>query len=138
PFPSGVSCDKCGTLTSGAPITTALTGPDGKFVLKNVPVSKDIPLVIQIGRWRRQVTIPNVPQCVDTPLPAELTRMPRNKHEGDIPHFAFSTGSADALECVLRKIGVEDSEFTTPSGTGRIHMYEQNGAVMPGIPMAST
>jgi hypothetical protein len=138
PFPAGVSCDKCGTLTSGAPITTALTGPDGKFTLKNVPVGDNIPLVIQIGRWRRQVTIPNVPQCVDTPVAAELTRMPRNKMEGDIPQFAFSTGDADALECVLRKIGVDDAEFTVPSGNGRVHMFNQNGAIMPAIPDAST
>lgn len=137
PFPSGVSCDKCGTLTSGNPITTALTGPDGKFTLKNVPVGTNIPLVIQLGRWRRQVTIANVPSCKDTPLPAELTRLPRNKMEGDIPHHAVSTGDADALECVLRKMGIDDSEFTLPRGTGRIHLYDQNGATMPGIPPAS-
>jgi hypothetical protein len=138
PFTPGVSCDKCGTLTSGSPITSALTGPDGKFTLKDVPVGTNIPLVIQLGRWRRQVTISNVPKCTDTALPAELTRMPRNKSEGDIPHFAFSTGDADALECVLRKIGVDDSEFTLPSGDGRVHLYNENGAVMPNIPAAST
>ncbi len=138
PFPSGISCDKCGALTSGSPITSTLTGPDGKFTLKGVPVGANIPLVIQIGRWRRQVTIQNVPQCTDTPVPAELTRMPRNKSEGDIPQFAFSTGDADALECVLRKIGVDDAEFTLPSGNGRVHLFEENGATMPGIPKAST
>ena len=137
PFPNGVSCDKCGTLTSGKPITTTITGPDGKFTLKNVPVGTNIPLVVQIGRWRRQVTIPMVAQCADTPLPAELTRLPRNKMEGEIPKHAVSTGDADALECVLRKMGVDDAEFTNGRGNGRIHLYEQNGATMAGIAPAS-
>jgi len=137
PFPAGVSCDKCGALTSGKPITTTLTGPDGKFTLKNVPTGTDIPLVIQLGRWRRQVKIPMVTSCTNTAVPAELTRLPRNKAEGDIPKHAVSTGGADALECVLRKMGIDDAEFTLPRGDGRIHLYEQNGATMPGIPPAS-
>jgi hypothetical protein len=128
PFSKGVSCDLCGAPVSGAPLVTAVTGPDGKFVLTNAPAGKDIPLVIQIGRWRRQVVIPRVEPCMDTPLPAELTRLPRNRREGDIPLTAIATGSADALECVLRKIGVDDAEFTDPSGPGRIHLYRSNGA----------
>jgi hypothetical protein len=131
PFTPGVSCDMCGTPASGSPLVTALTGPDGKFTLKNVPVGANIPLVIQVGRWRRQVTIPNVNKCADNPLDAELTRLPRNKQEGDIPLMAISTGNADALECVLRKIGVDETEFTQPTADGRIHLYMSNGAFIP-------
>jgi hypothetical protein len=138
PFTSGVSCDMCGTPASGSPLVTALTGPDGKFTLKNVPVGADIPLVIQVGRWRRQVTIPNVNKCADNPLDAELTRLPRNKKEGDIPLMAISTGNADALECVLRKIGVEEAEFTQPTGDGRIHLYMSNGAFIPPMSPAES
>lgn len=128
PFTPGVACEQCGAQASGSPLVSAVTGPDGKFVLKNVPVGANIPLVIQIGRWRRQVTISDVPACQDTALPASLTRLPRNKNEGDIPLMAFSTGAVDALECVLRKIGVDDSEFTLPSGNGRIQIYKGTGA----------
>src|SRR5262249_46355399 len=62
----------------------------------------------------------------------ELTRLPRNHTEGDIPQMAIATGEADAFECVLRKIGISDSEFTSPSGSGRIHMYQANGATLAG------
>ncbi|MGC4092542.1 MAG: hypothetical protein QM756_32620 [Polyangiaceae bacterium] len=44
--------------------------------------------------------------------------------------MAMVTGDVDALECVLRKVGVADSEFTLPTGTGRIHMYRSNGGLM--------
>ena len=128
PFPAGVACDLCGTPVSGSPLVTALTGPDGKFTLKNVPAGDNIPLVIQIGRWRRQVTIPKVTACTSTALPAELTRLPRNQTEGDIPQMAIATGIYDPFECVLRKIGIDEAEFTLPTGTGRVHVYRYEGA----------
>src|SRR5688500_17050276 len=67
PITTGATCEQCGTV-SGRPITTALTNTRGEFRLANVPVTNDIPLVIQIGKWRRQITIPNVASCADTPL----------------------------------------------------------------------
>lgn len=126
PFTQGITCDKCGTVPSGAPIATALTDATGSFKLENVPVGTDFPLVIQLGRWRRQITIAGskVTQCADAQLDAADTRLPRNKNEGDIPQVAITTGGADSLECFLRKIGIEDSEFTPGSGAGRVHLYQ--------------
>ena len=49
-FPQGVSCDQCGAVQSGSPLVSALTGPDGRFSLANVPVGHDIPLVMQVGK----------------------------------------------------------------------------------------
>ncbi len=126
PFPRGVRCDRCGTLEGTKVKVSALTGSDGKFRLENVPAGKNVPFVVQIGRWRRKVVIPEVKACEDTPLPAELTRLPRNQEEGDIPLTAIVTGRADLLQCVLRKIGIEDKEFCEPlpDGKGRIHVFK--------------
>src|SRR5215472_10527000 len=60
PFHESLDCDQCGTIASGTPLVTALSQADGRFTLANAPVGNDIPLVIQVGRWRRQVTIPTV------------------------------------------------------------------------------
>ena len=129
-FKPGVACERCGAEISGQPLVTALSGPDGRFTLDNVPVGKDIPLVIQIGRWRRQVKIPQVTACQTTTLPPELTRLPRNQAEGDIPLMAVATGKWDPLECLLRKIGIDDAEFTLPTAKGRVHLYAYEGLTL--------
>ena len=129
-FPPNITCDTCGASTSGSPLVTVTTDVTGAFTLQNVPAGSNIPLVIQIGRWRRQVTVPSVPACTTTVVSAGLTRLPRTKAEGDIPRMAFVTGEVDALECVMRKIGVADSEFTNPNGGGRINLFA--GGYYPG------
>jgi hypothetical protein len=128
-FTPGVACDQCGDSVSGSPLVSATTAPDGTFQLQNVPVGSNIPVVVQLGRWRRQFVIPTVTACVNNvPGPSPFFTLPKNKSQGDIPLIAMVTGSADGLECVLRLIGIDDAEFTDPSGTGRIHWFVSNGA----------
>jgi hypothetical protein len=129
PLPStGATCDQCGGTISGSPIVTALTDAKGHFVLQNVPSGSNVPLVMQVGKWRRQVTLPSVPACTETALTdPELTRLPKNQSEGSIPRIAITTGGADPLECLPRKIGLDDSEFTAAGGTGRVHLYAGGG-----------
>lgn len=127
PIVHGVSCDRCADL-SGNPLVRATTDENGKFLLTNVPATTDVPVVIQVGKWRRQITVPAIPQCVDTPLvDTNITRLPKNKTEGDIPKMALATGGADALECLLRKVGLEDSEFSTSAGNGSVHLFAGRG-----------
>jgi hypothetical protein len=137
PIKDGPTCDPCdpttGTsLLSGDPITFTKSDEKGHFQLGltggDVPAGDNIPLVIQVGKWQRQVTIPHVTACTDTMLTdVNQTRLPRNQTEGHIPKIALTTGQKDAMECLLRKIGIEDAEFTPETGTGRVNFYAGGG-----------
>jgi hypothetical protein len=130
PFAPGVQCNQCGADVSGSPLVQTTTGVDGTFTLSNVPVMNGMPLVIQLGRWRKQISLQQ-PTVACTTTPIGTITMPRTKSEGDIPLTAISTGNVDAIECVLLKMGVDPNEFTQPSsngGTGRVQFYVGNGA----------
>jgi hypothetical protein len=150
-----VSCVSCDGQVSGQPIATALTDASGHFVLNNVPWGVDFPLVMQLGKWRRQVTISAslvTNQCKDNPIvetsPVALLRLPRNIHTDyndpnspfhndqylSIPKIAIAAGRAtspdgnatERLQCLLRRIGVDASEFTLPSGSGSVRLYNES------------
>ena len=120
---TGASCDTCSSPYSGRPIAAALTDAAGHFSVEHMPVGDNIPLVIQVGKWRRAVTIPSVAACADTPVAAPLTHLPRNKAEGHIPKIAIANGGSDALNCLLKKIGLDAAEFTAESSAGRVNQY---------------
>jgi hypothetical protein len=138
PFPATLDCG-CAPV-SGDPVTLTTTDSNGMFTLTNVPVpaSGTVPLVIQLGRWRRFVGL-NAPvtKCTANTLVAPIT-MPHNKTEGDIPRTAISTGNVDAMECVLLKMGVDQAEFTNPGGTGSIQLYYGNGSTIDSTTTKTT
>jgi hypothetical protein len=143
PIQDGPACETCATPTSGQPIASALTNAAGEFVMEDVPVGTDVPLVIQIGKWRRQITLSEVKACQENAFDdANLFRLPKNQGEGHLPKIGMSTGEADNLECLLRRLGIDDAEFTNPDGSGRVNIFSDKDSATsyssgPAYPTAS-
>ncbi len=130
PLPKGATCDKCGSLASGSPIVTTLTNYKGEFTLKDVPYGKSIPLVMQLGKWRRQITV-DVAPCVDNPITdANLTRLPKKQSEGNMPKIAVTVGGCDKLSCMLPKVGIDASEFGVDGTTKAVHFYKPDSGFL--------
>ncbi|HTB74452.1 MAG TPA: hypothetical protein VK762_14475 [Polyangiaceae bacterium] len=148
-LPQGVDCLSCSALyDSGLPIAYTVTDAAGNFTLTGVPDGANIPLVVQVGKWRMQYTLPSVSKCADNDAKTATTkiaapsvlRLPKNHTEGDIPNMAIATGGADSLECLLSRIGVDKTEYVAgPGGTGRIHIFQGDGGAntTPAAPIAS-
>jgi hypothetical protein len=139
PIKPGANCDPCSAIYTGKPVVSTLTDSAGNFMLANAPDGANIPLVIQIGKWRKQLTLPNVAACQNNSLPDKSLVLPRNHMEGDLPNIAISTGGADTLECLLRRVGVDASEYVAgATGDGHVHIFQGSGAaagtpIIPGL-----
>jgi hypothetical protein len=128
PLVDGPACDSCGSGLVGAPLVQTKTAADGSFTLgdadNDVPRGPNVPLVIQVGKWRREATIKTVAACTPNAIAdPDITRLPRDHTEGHLPRIALTTGGSDALECLLRKVGIADSEFTNDAGSGRVNLF---------------
>jgi hypothetical protein len=140
------ACD----AASGPAIATTYSAIDGTFTLTNVPAGNNIPIVIQLGRWRR-VFYTNIAPCVPNSITNDAacqsggtcnTRLPRHQAEfnqfDNIPLISIVTGSADPIECVLPKIGIDAKcpgtgcQYSDPGGTGRVQFFKANGATFSG------
>jgi hypothetical protein len=128
PIGIGANSCSCGALFSGQPMAATVTGTDGKFTLTNVPDGANIPLVVQIGKWRKEITVPSIAQCKTTD--AGKITLPKNLSDGkfaSMPNIAVSTGLADTLECLLSRVGLDDAVFTgSPNGPG-VHIFQGSG-----------
>ncbi len=126
-------CDTCASLLSPNN-GTVYSAVDGSFTLP-VDVSggtTNIRLVVQTGRWRREITIPSVTACGNTALANGTVRLPRNRTEGNIPKIAIGMANQESLECLLVKMGVSTSEFApyqTATDPNRIQLFRNNGNI---------
>ncbi len=107
-----------------------------------MPVGANIPLVLQVGKWRRELVIPQVSAChandLDAALGKDKLRLPKNGSEGDMPLIAFTSG-CDPAECFLRHIGIDDAEFAPPGTAGKhVHFYTGWYYAFTGYPYYST
>ena len=130
PLTKGVQCENCGAPLSGEPIATALSDPTGHFLLTGVPTGTNVPIVVQLGKWRREAYIPTVAGCTTNTLTdPNLTRLPKNQMEGNIPHVALTTGGCDQMGCMLAKIGLDPTEFGTQADgyNKAINIYNGQG-----------
>jgi hypothetical protein len=131
PLPKGVptgadACSCSALFPTGAVVSTA-THVDGTFNLTNAPVGKNVTLVLQVGKWRRVLSV-DTTQCTDNPQPDKSLSLPGTlKGAGpndNMPDIAVSTGSADTLECLMKRIGLPDAEYVGGAGTsGHVHVY---------------
>ena len=128
----GNLCGRC-VQPSGSPIAGAVTGPNGSFVIRQTPVGGQIPIVVQLGKWRRMSFIDINSPCTDNPIgDPDLTRLPRSRGDGkkvSLPKIAVAAGAADRLQCLLLRMGVDPSEFTNPDGPGSVNLYNQPPAL---------
>ena len=140
PIADGPVCTACQAPASGNPVVSATTDYTGHFSIPNAPVGQNIPLVLQLGKWRRHLTISNVASCVDNPQPDKSLRLPKKQHEtspdDNIPLIAMTTG-CDGAECFfMSRIGLDSSEFTGSNGTGRVRIYKSvndDGQTFPNV-----
>jgi hypothetical protein len=119
-------CNTC-DASIGNYLTAALTNYKGEFTLTGVPATTHVPLVVQIGKWRREVFLPEVKACTNNVVAAADSRLPAKKSEGDMPQMALLTGGADQLGCFLAGLGIDASEWTGPKGGGRLDVYSGVG-----------
>jgi hypothetical protein len=125
--PGTNSCNTC-DVSIGDYVTATTSAADGTFTLMGVPATTHVPLVVQIGKWRREVFLSQVKKCTSNTIPgASLTRLPAKRSEGDIPQMALVTGGADNLGCFLTGIGLDPSEYSAPHGGGRLDIYKGQG-----------
>ncbi len=112
-FPPAVTCEVCATMAGTSSWWTTTSAYNGQFTLKAVCPGKR-PLVLQNGRFRRLVYI-DVPAGGSLQVPADKTRLPKRSQEFEladaVPKIAVGTGDFDKMECVLRRIGLDDKSI---------------------------
>jgi hypothetical protein len=151
--PMGADACSCAALFKSGAVTATTTGLDGTFTLHNAPVGAQVPLVLQIGKWRKVTSI-SVTACAPNAQPDKSLHLPATvagNPNDNMPDIAVSTGSADTLECLMTRMGLPASEYVAGgASTGHVHVFSGGNPVsstttgtpetpaMVGAPQSST
>ena len=129
PPPAGAGCFRCASSLSGEPASLGTTDSEGRFQLLDVPAGEQLLLVVQTGKWQRTATLAGVVACQDNPVAEADVRLPTRSSEGNLPSIALASGGGDTLECLLRKLGIDDSEFGYAGSIERVQLYSAKGGI---------
>jgi len=155
-FGTGASCDTCAGAPALVALRSAKTDSSGNFTLSDVPAGANIPIVIQMGKWRREIVLSSVAPCTSNavagnctaPNPADCVfRLPKNHSDGydpvagtytkaDVPKIAIVSGSADPFDCLLVKAGLDPAEFGDANSSKRFHFYQSDSS--PGNKLSAS
>ncbi|HYP98860.1 MAG TPA: hypothetical protein VER96_09305 [Polyangiaceae bacterium] len=155
-FGTGASCDTCAGAPALVALRSARTDSSGNFTLSDVPVGANIPIVVQMGKWRREIVLKTVASCTGNAVTNNCTassaadcvfRLPKNQKDGydpvagtytkaDVPKLAIVSGSADPFDCLLLKAGLDPAEFGDNTSSKRFHFYQSDSS--PGNKLSST
>ena len=102
-------------MTLGRYVAAAATDDRGAFKLYGVPAAKQVPVVVQTGKWRRTVYVDIPNDCATNAVADGTLRLPRKRSEGDMPQMALLTGGEDNLGCLLVRVGVDSSNCRLPA-----------------------
>ena len=107
----GVSCQLCSAATVHA-VAVTQTDTNGAFTLQGVPSGSNIPLVVEMGKWRRIIVISTITACQSNTVTNNCTasdkslcvvRLPRNRFDGYNPANGSYTYVSASGKLVLHK-----------------------------------
>jgi hypothetical protein len=145
-FGTGASCDTCAGAPALVALRSARTDSSGNFTLSDIPVGADIPIVVQMGKWRREIVLKSVASCTSNSVTNNCTaanavdcvlRLPKSRTDGydpvagtytkaDVPKIAIVSGNADPFDCLLLKAGLDPAEFGDNTSSKRFHFYQSD------------
>jgi hypothetical protein len=124
--PAGLTCDTCASSPPGS-LASAFTRTDGFFSLSGVPAGADVTVVAELGRFRRVVHV-KVEACKQNVVPPDPgsagLRLPGKDlalgPDDRAPHVAVATGDYDQIECVLKRMGIEQFDLYNDRNPGTL------------------
>jgi hypothetical protein len=133
--PGTHTCNTC-DVSIGDYVAATQTLYDGSFTLKGVPNGKQVPVTVQVGKWRRTTYVDINNACATNKVTDGVLHLPGKRADGDMPQMAVLTGGCDDLGCFLTGMGIDPTEFAAPMATlsstaphtaGRLDVYEGTG-----------